>query len=226
MRTHVVVGVLAGILLTAQVGILRSDPGTETETERIARLIKQLGDDSFEKREAASRELDAIGEPALAALRKAAASGDDPEIRRRAEKIVGDIAARRLAVAAKKEIEGLQGTWYSTSTEYAGMRQTGEERGARHIIMADRWENKDGETVLQSGKLNVVEVSDKLVKVDFIVTEGALKGDTWLAIYERNGDELKWCGGYVGQRLARPTTFTTKPGDGGYFLRSLKREKK
>src|SRR5262249_43080708 len=131
-----------------------------------------------------------------------------------------------LAVAAKKEIEGLQGTWYSAATEYAGMRQTGEERGARHVIMADRWENRDGETVLQSGKLNVVEISDKLVKVDFIVTEGAMKGDTWLAIYERNGDELKWCGGYVGQRLARPTTFTTKPGDGGYFLRLLKREKK
>jgi HEAT repeat protein len=84
MRTHVVVGVLAGILLTAQVGILRSDPGRETETDRIARLVRQLGDDSFEKREAASRELDAIGEPAVAALRKAAASSDDPEIRWRA----------------------------------------------------------------------------------------------------------------------------------------------
>jgi phospholipase C len=52
------------------------------------------------------------------------------------------------------------------------------------------------------------------------------KGDTWLAVYERKGDDLKWCGGYVGQNLARPTTFTTKPGDGGYFARSLKREKK
>jgi len=60
----------------------------------------------------------------------------------------------------------------------------------------------------------------------FIVTTGVRSGDTWLAIYERSGDELKWCGGYVGQGLARPTTLATKPGDGGYFLRSLKREKK
>jgi uncharacterized protein (TIGR03067 family) len=227
MRTHGVVGVLAGILLAAQVGALRSDPGTETETERIARLVKQLGDDSFEKREAAGSELGAIGESAVAALRKAAASSGDPEIRRRAATIVADIAARRLAVVAKKEIEGLQGTWYSTATEYAGRPQTGEEKTARHVITANRWENKHGEAVLQSGTLNVIEVSDKLVKIDFIVTAGFGTGDTWLAIYERNGDELKWCGGYVGrQGLARPTTLTTKAGDGGYFIRSLKREKK
>jgi uncharacterized protein (TIGR03067 family) len=225
MRTHAV-GVVIGIILTGQAEVLRSDPGKATDTEQIARLIKQLGDDDFAKREAASRQLDAIGEPALPALRRAAASSDDPEVRRRSESIAKNITARLFAPVARKEIEALQGTWYSTSTEYAGMRQSGEERGARHVIKADRWENKDGETVLQSGTLQVVEVSDKLVKIDFIVTGGFRNGDTWLAIYERNGDELKWCGGYIGQGLARPTTITTRPGDGGYFIRSLKREKK
>jgi uncharacterized protein (TIGR03067 family) len=225
MRADAFVGAVVVAILTAEAGNLSADPGKETETERIARLIKQLGDDAFAKREAASRELDAIGEPALASLRKAAASSDDIEIRRRAEKIVGAIAARLLAVVAKKEIEALQGTWYSTSTEYAGMGQTGEDKADRHIITADRWVCKSGEAVVQTGTLHVVEVSDKLVKVDFIVTGGLKNGDTWLAIYERNGDVLKWCGGYTGEGRARPATFTTKPGD-GYFLRSLKREKK
>ena len=225
MRSHAVFCAAAAILLAAQAGTLRGDPGKPSERERIARLVQQLGDDSFAKREAAGKELDDIGEPALDALRKATASSADIEIRRRAERIAKGIAARLLAPVAKKEIAGLQGTWYSTATEYAGKQQTGEEKTATHIITADRWENKHGETVLQSGTLNVIEVSDKLVKIDFIVTAGFGNGDTWLAIYERNGDELKWCGGYVGDVQARPASLATRGGD-GYFLRSLKREKK
>jgi uncharacterized protein (TIGR03067 family) len=226
MRACLFLHVVVAILLVVQAAALGADSGKKEQAEKIARLIQQLGDDDFEKREAASKELDSIGETAISALRKVVASSPDAEIRRRAETIIGAIAARALAAAARKEIEALQGTWYSASSECAGIRQTGEERGARHIITADRWENKNGETVLQSGTLKFIEVSDNLVKIDFIVTEGVRKGDIWLAVYERKGDDLKWCGGYVGQNLARPTTFTTKSGDGGYFLRSLKREKR
>jgi hypothetical protein len=50
------------------------------------------------KREAASRELEAIGEPALRVLRKAASS-DHLEVRRRAERIIQAIADH----AAKKD---------------------------------------------------------------------------------------------------------------------------
>jgi hypothetical protein len=53
----------------------------------IERLIKQLGDDDFDKREAASRALEAIGEPAREALLRAAIDRDDAEVRRRAEKL-------------------------------------------------------------------------------------------------------------------------------------------
>lgn len=104
MRTHAVVGLVVGVVLTVQVGILRSDSGKETETERIARLVTQLGDDSFEMREAASRELDAIGELALAALRKAAASSDDLEIRQRAERVIESIIAARVATRYKDRL--------------------------------------------------------------------------------------------------------------------------
>ena len=49
----------------------------------IARLVKQLGDDDFDKREAATSRLKEIGEPALDALHKAETS-NDAEVRRRA----------------------------------------------------------------------------------------------------------------------------------------------
>jgi hypothetical protein len=50
-------------------------PGADdaADAARIARLVRQLGSDDFDEREAATKELEAIGEPALAPLRKAAA---------------------------------------------------------------------------------------------------------------------------------------------------------
>jgi WD40 repeat protein len=62
------------------------------DPERVATLIRQLGDGAFAKREAASKDLEAIGVPALAALKKASAS-DDPEVRRRATLLHEKIAA-------------------------------------------------------------------------------------------------------------------------------------
>jgi hypothetical protein len=68
----------------------------------IARLIKQLGDAAFAKREAASKERETIGPPALAAVRNAAAASADAEIRPRAERLVKRITeAAALAELAK-----------------------------------------------------------------------------------------------------------------------------
>lgn len=50
-------------------------PG-ESQPSSVDRLIKQLASDSFAEREAASRKLEAIGEPALEALQKATKHGD------------------------------------------------------------------------------------------------------------------------------------------------------
>src|SRR5215813_2465491 len=62
--------------------------GAEPDDKEIARLIKQLGDDQFHKREAATARLKEIGEPALDALVKAKSS-HDPEVRHRAEEYSG-----------------------------------------------------------------------------------------------------------------------------------------
>src|SRR5262245_30687920 len=68
--------------------VLAAAPVAEREAPRVDRLIEQLGSDSFEEREAAERQLLALGETVLPALRKAASTHGDAEVRARAERIV------------------------------------------------------------------------------------------------------------------------------------------
>jgi WD40 repeat protein len=64
------------------------------ERGKIAELVRQLGDDDFDKREAASKQLEALGDEALAPLRHAASSSADLEVRRRAERAYRALSAR------------------------------------------------------------------------------------------------------------------------------------
>ncbi len=88
--------VIGGAALT------RAADRSAPDAERFQPLIARLGSGLFREREAASRELDAFGEAALASLRQAAHAGD-PEVRRRAaelvERIGGRLAAARLLAA-------------------------------------------------------------------------------------------------------------------------------
>jgi hypothetical protein len=89
MRTFALMAALS--LGLAAAPALQGEPGNEPD--RIARLIRQLGDDEFERREAASRDLEALGDAAQSALQQAAASGD-PEVRQRAAALLLVIAER------------------------------------------------------------------------------------------------------------------------------------
>ncbi len=60
-----------------------------TDRTQIERMIQQLGSVDFNEREAASRQLEKIGPPAMEALRAAATGSKDAEVRRRA----ADVAA-------------------------------------------------------------------------------------------------------------------------------------
>src|SRR5712692_8350513 len=64
------------------------------EKTELLKLIEQLGDEEFLKREAASQALEAIGEPAWDTLAEAAKSSKDPEIRQRAENLIRRIGTR------------------------------------------------------------------------------------------------------------------------------------
>jgi hypothetical protein len=68
MRTGAFVGAALALALAGGVGALGGGPEKEAKRDRVADLIKQLGDDSFARREAASKRLKEIGEPALVAL--------------------------------------------------------------------------------------------------------------------------------------------------------------
>jgi outer membrane biosynthesis protein TonB len=81
------VGLVGLGLVVGPVAADKDDPA------QIDKLIEQLGSGHFQEREAATKALDAIGAPALEKLR-AAAQGDDAEIKRRATDLVKRIEKR------------------------------------------------------------------------------------------------------------------------------------
>src|SRR5262245_29880961 len=93
MRVCAFAGVAAGCILL--VGALRGDPARKAETDRVAHLIRQLGDEVFATREAAARELTAIGLPALKALQLAATTSTDAEVRARCQRLAEAIEETR-----------------------------------------------------------------------------------------------------------------------------------
>jgi HEAT repeat protein len=81
------IGFLAIVVLATAVCHGAADP----VTAEIEKLVRELGADSFEVREEASRRLVEIGRPALGALKVAAERGDDAEVRARANRAIDAI---------------------------------------------------------------------------------------------------------------------------------------
>lgn len=91
--TRFVLATALSLSLCGAVGALAQQGGpaaTESREEKIARLVRELGDASFEKRSAAQKELEALGRPAVPALEKAAQS-QDPEVATRAAEALARI---------------------------------------------------------------------------------------------------------------------------------------
>lgn len=89
MRTLVAVASVFVLLAFAVLAVLlRADPGEKGDPARVAPLVRQLGDDSFDAREKAGRELFELGQRALSALQEAAATSADAETRWRAKELV------------------------------------------------------------------------------------------------------------------------------------------
>src|SRR5262245_35174871 len=88
---------LVVLISGAIAGLLLANPIKDQNGDRVNRLLKQLGDSSFARRQAASEELAEIGETALPAVRKTAQHTEDFEVRVRAEKLI-----RTIMVGARK----------------------------------------------------------------------------------------------------------------------------
>ena len=86
---------LNGLLFSLMVFALVTSAGRGAEPARhpVAELIRALGSDDYQEREAASNALGTLGAPALDALRKASLD-PDPEVRGRAFVLVQLIESR------------------------------------------------------------------------------------------------------------------------------------
>src|SRR5437764_3787639 len=100
----------AGLLLVLPfVPAVADDP----DDKEIARLVKQLGSSDFRAREAARKQLEAIGEPARDALRKVAASSADLETKRRASAILQTLNAKLQVFCYDLHSERVTGVAFS-----------------------------------------------------------------------------------------------------------------
>ena len=181
------------------------------DAERIVQLIRQLSDDNFRKREAASKQLNAIGESALAALKKAAASDADAEIRRRAKGIIQTITSR----LAGDEQKRLEGNWVGVAQEENGK----DTPSLTKIVLAEGRSvatNAAGVEVFRC-TWRIIDPTAAPRQLDLVGPDGRV----FQAIYELDGAKLRYCGSYT----KRPDAFSTKPGDGRYMA-TLKREPK
>ena len=181
-----------------------ADP--KADAERIAALVQQLGHPEFAKREAASKALDAIGEPALEALRKAM-TDPDAERGRRARGVVHSVTARA-------DLAKLRGTWYTVSVSYAGAT-TGVEK--RDIITYDgtKYTQSRAGRVIDEGTIEIINAADRPKQIDYTVTDGLNKGLHCRSIYTADGDEHKICS----VQGARPAEFSGAAG----FYRVMRR---
>jgi hypothetical protein len=160
MRAGTSVCVVVAVALVAGVGSLRVHSGEAATSDRVAALIKQLGDDAFAKRETASKELEDIGEPALPALRKAATSSEDPEIRRRAERISQSIATRAADAAIKRRLAAFKGKWNVEFTN--GVKEMCQIREDRTASVAEPLRTSDGKVEIQDGSVVIVYQDDQV----------------------------------------------------------------
>ncbi|MFO1521141.1 MAG: TIGR03067 domain-containing protein [Kiritimatiellia bacterium] len=209
--------VVGGLFLPGRAGELPDEPGTTVDAAQVARLIRQLGDDAFVNREAAGRELSAIGDPALAALKAAATGSDDPEIRIRAEGLVRAIQVE----LPKKALAMIEGTWIRQTAEANGKAAPKDNPPNRYTFKGNSVSVRSGDQVVQQATWTIAGVSDGAILVDYAITAGVNQGVRVRGIYTLDNDELRWC--YRFEPQDRPAAFETKPGDNTSLV-TMKRE--
>jgi hypothetical protein len=98
---------LSALLLTPLRAAAAAPAATQPASEEIKKLIDQLGDNDYPKREDAAKKLKAVGKPALPALKEAIAGNEDPEVVSRAQALVKRIEIRPLPAADPAGVNGM-----------------------------------------------------------------------------------------------------------------------
>jgi RNA polymerase sigma factor (sigma-70 family) len=103
---------------------------TTFDPQRLDKLLRDLDDDTFAVREAASQELEKLGEQAVPALRKALASQPSVEVRRRVELLLDKVEKADLPPATMRALRAIQVLEYVGTPEASRLLEVLSKGGA------------------------------------------------------------------------------------------------
>jgi hypothetical protein len=169
----------AGVVLAAGViaigvigwshGVLADEPAKNADADRIDKLIEQLGSAKFSEREAASKELEKIGVPALDALQKAAKS-TDLETRRRAQSIIAKVRRGRAGWEVSQPTR-LHLVYKDTPLEQA-VADFGKKSGGTITLLDPDDKLSNRKVTLDTGDTTFWQAFDKFCRAAGLVEAG------------------------------------------------------
>jgi uncharacterized protein (TIGR03067 family) len=125
--------------------------------------------------------------------------------------------AAALAADAKDELAKLEGSWNRASAVVNGKES---DEPAVLTLKGDEYTLKSGDQVRKG--VFKLDPSKSPKQLDIVAGEGPNKGKSLLAIYELDGDTLRYCVAQPGK--PRPTEFSSKA-DSGLSVYVYKRAK-
>jgi hypothetical protein len=156
------------LVLACGFTVFRAADDPAADAKRIASLIQQLGDKKFEQRQQASAALEAIGEPALQELRRAARDDADLEVRRRAGALVASIEGRfQAAQVFAREVLAVTGIVHEqyvveiAQGELCSWALRGLYDGCKQELPADLVKRADKAKDLKAEELQALSASSR-----------------------------------------------------------------
>jgi hypothetical protein len=149
-------GLLAGLAVMLSVPTRAAE---KTDPETISKLIGKLSSNRFVDREKAQKALDAIGLPALEALRKAAEESKDMETRRRAAELVSKLEKQEVTAKVLTPTR-LRLSFHKTPLKEA-IGQFRQKSGYDIILHDPENKLKDRKVTLDTGETTFWEAFDQ-----------------------------------------------------------------
>jgi hypothetical protein len=170
MRSY---GALLTLIFASGLGTVMAVPAAPAvDQTKINQLITQLGSDNFRQRDAANKELDAIGEPALEALRKAAKS-NDMEIANRAAALVGKIEQR--AENAKLLAPTYVELTFKETPVAEAVAELAKKSGFQVVLGGDQTNLADRRVTLETGRVPFWKALEMLCeKANLVESDGTI----------------------------------------------------
>lgn len=127
------------------------------------------------------------------------------------------LACAQPAQAQAQAQATLEGAWTAIKAERDG-KAADDVVGHRLTFTGDRFEirSRDGKVVY--GGTFRTDPNAKPASIDFALTEGADRGQTWKGIYALDGNTLTTCDNAPDVAKARPAAFEARSGSGYVFV--------